>query len=220
MTLRSSVLCVAEYTMRDLENALADISTIRAQMARSTLFHGYGPATVAGTGLLALAAAAAQASFLEAPVVEPAGFLALWIGAALCGAILTGSEMIVRTRRAASALEMEMLGAAVEQFIPAAVAGALVTLVVAVDAPEAAWMLPGLWQVIFALGVFASRRFLPPAIFWVGAWYLLSGLSALMLARGSHAFSPLAMGLGFGIGQLLSALILQRSRQDAEPVDA
>ena len=206
--------------MRDLEHALADISAIRAQMARSTLFRGYGPVTVAGTGLLAFAAAAAQASFLEEPIVDPTGYLALWIGAALCGALLTGGEMVLRTRRAASPLETEMLGVVIEQFVPAAVAGALVTLVVAVDAPEAAWMLPGLWQVIFALGVFASRRFLPPAIFWAGAWYLLSGLSALMLARGPHAFSPLAMGLGFGIGQLLSALILYRSRHDAETIDA
>jgi len=47
--------------MRDLEKALADISEIRSQMARGTEFRGYGPATLAATGGLALLAAAGQA---------------------------------------------------------------------------------------------------------------------------------------------------------------
>ena len=47
--------------MRDLDKALADITAIRAQMARGTEFQGYGPITVAATGVLALAAAGAQA---------------------------------------------------------------------------------------------------------------------------------------------------------------
>jgi hypothetical protein len=40
--------------MSDLHNALGDISNIRKQMARSTQFRGYGPATLAGTGVVAL----------------------------------------------------------------------------------------------------------------------------------------------------------------------
>ena len=49
--------------MKDLERALADITAIRSQMARGTQFRGYGPVTVATTGLLALLAAALQALF-------------------------------------------------------------------------------------------------------------------------------------------------------------
>ena len=44
--------------MKDLERALADITAIRSQMARGTQFRGYGPVTVATTGLLALLAGA------------------------------------------------------------------------------------------------------------------------------------------------------------------
>jgi hypothetical protein len=40
--------------MRDLDKALADIFTIRSQIAAGTAFRGYGPATVAATGGLAL----------------------------------------------------------------------------------------------------------------------------------------------------------------------
>src|ERR1035441_4933563 len=39
----------SEFHMNDLNRALGDISSIRRQMARSTEFHGYGPATLAGT---------------------------------------------------------------------------------------------------------------------------------------------------------------------------
>ena len=205
--------------MRDLDDALADISAIRTQIARSSLFQGYGPATVAGTGLLAIAAAFAQVTLIPAPLDALGAYLALWIGAACVGMALAGAEMVVRARRLHGDLANEMLGAAVEQFLPALGVGALLTVVLAARPAETAWLLPGLWQIVFALGVFASRRFLPSGIFWVGGWYLLSGLSALMVARGAHALSPATMGFGFGAGQLLTAAILYRARED-EDVDA
>ena len=43
--------------MADLYKALAQIHAIRGQVARGTEFRGYGPETVAATGLLAGAAA-------------------------------------------------------------------------------------------------------------------------------------------------------------------
>ena len=69
-------------------------------------------------------------------------------------------------------------------------------------------MLPGLWQVLFSLGIFASCRLLPRATFGVAVFYLASGLTCLALARGEAAFSPWAMGLPFGVGQLLAAAVL------------
>jgi hypothetical protein len=68
-------------------------------------------------------------------------------------------------------------------------------------------MLPGLWQVLFSMGVFASCRFLPRQMFAVGVWYLAAGVTCLAL--GSGAFSPWAMGLPFGFGQLMVATVLQ-----------
>src|SRR5438046_368026 len=77
-------------------------------------------------------------------------------------------------------------------------------------ARDALWMLPGLWQIIFSLGVFASARSLPRGMFAVGVWYLAAGLATL--AAGSSApYSPLAMALPFGIGQFLMAFVLYRA---------
>ena len=202
--------------LRDLDQALAEISAIRSQIARSVVFRGYGPATLATTGLLAFVAAGAQAAFLDDPARHVSTYLALWAGTALVCAGLVGLEMITRTRRVHGPLAQEMLWTAVEQFVPAAAAGGFFTLVLLASAPEAAWMLPGLWQVISSLGVFASCRFLPPAIFWVGGWYLAAGLGSIALARGELALSPAAMGVGFGVGQLLTALILHFHREEGE----
>ena len=55
-------------------------------------------------------------------------------------------------------------------------------------------MIPGLWQIVFGLGVFASCRFLPGAIVVVGVWYVASGLACLAWAQGPLAFSAWTMG--------------------------
>jgi ABC-type cobalamin transport system permease subunit len=115
--------------------------------------------------------------------------------------------MYTRARRIHSGLSNEMLRMAVEQFVPSAVAGFLITLVLLRAVPGEAWMIPGMLQAIFALGIFSSCRFLPRPMIAAGAWYLLCGLSCLAMA-GTHALSPWAMGVPFGAGQFLVAAIL------------
>ena len=77
---------------------------------------------------------------------------------------------------------------AVEQFLPSAGAGLLITLVLVRFVPWALWMLPGMWQVIFSLGVFSSCRFLPRPMIAAGAWYLLTGLVCIALGGQPRAF--------------------------------
>ncbi len=196
--------------MMDLDKALADISEIRSQMARGTEFRGYGPATLAATGGLALLAAAGQALWLRDPAGSVGRYIALWGLTAAISVTLIGLDMILRSRRIHSGLAQEMIWSAVEQFLPAGVAGGLLTAVLWQYAPESLWMLPGLWQIVFSLGVFACCRFLPRAMFAVGIWYLIAGLACLVLAQDERAFSPWAMGVPYGVGQLLVGAILQR----------
>lgn len=115
--------------------------------------------------------------------------------------------MYTRTRRIHSGLSDEMIHMAVEQFLPAAFAGLLLTFVMLRAAPNLAWILPGLWQVIFSLGIFASCRFLPRPIMLAGLWYLFTGLVCVGLG-GDRALSPWAMAIPFGGGQMLVAGIL------------
>lgn len=199
--------------MQDLNKALGDIGSIRRQMARTTQFRGYGPVTLASTGVFAAAAATAQMRWLPNPAHHISAYLATWVSTAIVSAAVIGSHMRARTRRVHSGLADEMIHMAAEQFLPSAVAGALVTVVLVRYAESALWMLPGLWQVIFSLGVFASCRFLPRAMYAAGAWYLLTGLFCLTLGE-AHAFSPWAMGVPYGAGQVLVAAILFFNRSE------
>ena len=56
-------------------------------------------------------------------------------------------------------------------------------------------------------------RFLPRPMVAVGAWYLLTGLICLSLGD-ARALSPWAMGIPFGVGQLLVAAVLLFTTQE------
>ena len=195
--------------MTDLSQALAEIRAIRAQVARDTQFRGYGPASIAVSGVLALLVAAAEIHWSREIGADGLRFLAIWAGTAAVAVILTAGETIIRARRVHSGFASAMIQAAVEQFFPALIVGVLLTGVLLRAAPQQLWMLPGLWELIFSLGVFASCRFLPRQMFAVGVWYLACGLTCLMAASGSKALSPWEMGIPFGVGQLLVAVVLQ-----------
>jgi hypothetical protein len=210
-----SVVIATVRRMNDLHKALGDISSIRRQVAHSTEFRGYGPATLASTGVLAIAAAGAQSMGLSDPASRISAYLTIWIWSAVLSAGLIGIQMFARTRRIHSGMADEMIRMAFEQFLPSAGAGALITFVLVRSVPSATWMLPGLWQIIFSLGIFSSCRFLPRAVAAAGAWYLLTGLTCIALGD-NRALSPWAMGIPYGAGQLLVAVILLAAKRSGE----
>jgi hypothetical protein len=195
----------------ELRDALTQISEIRQQIARTEVFRGYRAVPVAFSGLLAFLAAVFQGALLRDPAQHITVYLGLWTGTALLGAFAAVLEMMIRSRGTTSSLRREITWLAVEQFVPCLAAGAVLTVVLVRSAPETLWMLPGLWQVLFSLGIFASCRLLPRATFGVAVFYLVSGTLSLALARGEWAFSPWAMGLPFGFGQLYAAAVLYRT---------
>lgn len=206
--------CKVKGRMNDLHKALGDISSIRRQMARSTEFRGYGPATLASTGVFAVLAAGAQEIWLSSPANHVSTYLAIWTWTAVISAAMIGAQMYTRTRRLHSGMADEMIRMAAEQFLPSVAAVTLITVVLVRFSPTVLWILPGIWQVIFSLGVFSSCRFLPRPMVAAGAWYLLTGLVCLSLGD-SRALSPWAMGIPCGIGQLLIAAILLFTSQES-----
>lgn len=191
-----------------LDEALRQISDIRLQMARSEVFRGYRSITVAFSGVAALSAAALQPQWVASPEFELERYLGLWLGIATTSLIVAGTGMYWRALRAGPGLARQHTLLAVEQFLPCVVVGALLTLCIYHSAPDVAWMLPGLWSLIYGLGIFASYRLLPPQVFWVGSFYILCGCGCLSLGRGDSVLSPWQMGISFGGGQLLGAAIL------------
>lgn len=196
--------------MRDLERALTDIQAVRSQIARGMEFRGYGPVAFAATGLLALAAASIQGVFIDDPKSDTGVYLALWIATASLSALIIAIDVLTRSRRVHSGLANEMVQTAAEHLLPSLVAGALLTFVIARFVPQSVWMLPGLWQIILSLGIFASCRLLPAPFMAAGVWYLGAGLLCIALTNESNALSPWMMGLPFGVGQLFAALLVRR----------
>ena len=99
--------------MNDLNRALGEISSIRRQMARSTEFRGYGPATLATTGCISVLAAGLQARWVPGPVAHASTYLSIWIWTAVISAALTGVQMYTRARRMHSGMSDEMIRMAV-----------------------------------------------------------------------------------------------------------
>jgi hypothetical protein len=205
--------------MRELQDALADLNAIRVQVARGTQFRGYGPTSIAATGVLALTVALAQSLFFSGAQHHIKTFLALWISTAVIAVAASAWETFSRTQRFHVGVSREMLQSAIEQFLPPLVVGVLLTAVLTQAAPDEAWMLPGLWEIAFSLGVFASVRFLPRPVFAVGLWYLICGLTCLAVESGPRMLSPWEMGIPFGIGQLLVAAVLKYGYADSATDD-
>lgn len=192
--------------MRDIDKALADISAIRGQIAANTVFRGYGPVAMAITGLLGAITATVQTLLPVAPT--PFWFFAEWLATAGLGAAVIGIEMRGRSERLHSGLADAMIHQAIEQFRPAAAASAVMPAFLLMFAPQNAWMMPGLWQIFVALGIFASLHNLPRNMVLAGAWYFVGGFLFLIMGAFTRALYPWTMGAAFLGGQLLMAGIL------------
>src|SRR5262249_11496288 len=137
----------------DLHEALAQISEIREQVARTQTFRGYRAAPVAFSGVVACLAASLQDVLIPNPSNNPIGYLGLWVGAAVLSMIVTGIAMILYCRKSTSSLSRPNAILAVGQFLPSVIAGGLLTFVLFEQVPDALWMLPGLWSIFFSLGI-------------------------------------------------------------------
>src|SRR4051812_41305263 len=140
--------------MVELEEALTRIAEIRQTMAKAQMFRGYRAAGALVSALAAFLGAAAQGWLLPRPMEHIGAWLILWQLVAAISIAAAALTMWSRYRRYASQFERDSTFAALEQFLPAIVAGALLTLVIVKYAREVIWMLPGLWGIVYALGLF------------------------------------------------------------------
>ena len=198
----------------DVQRALADIGDIRLQMCRTRLFRGFtAPMTLCTAGAAALAAAW-QAGWVGNAADDPVRFVQYWMCVAAGCMTLAGAAVVRRYRESDSTLQRELTLSVVEALLPCLFVGGLLTYVICAFAPAAVWMLPGLWQVFFGLGIFQLRKLLPWMVVGVGSFYVLCGLLNLSAGQPAGAFAAWRMGVPFGVGQAAAALILRRGRED------
>jgi len=203
-----------------LREALLQIAEIRQHLARTETFRGCRPWTIGFTGVIALVAAYAQSQLLPNAVNRPRAWLGLWLVIAIISGSLIACELIVRYRFAATHCIRSTTWLALRQFAPCVIAGALITVAIARAAEPILWVLPGLWAILVGVGLAATGNLLPKGIYIAAIHYLGSGILCLMWGQGPGALAPWTMAITFGLGQLLTSLILfvsmERSRATVE----
>ncbi len=185
----------------DIDSALDDISRIRDQLAASTRFEGLAPTVVALTGILALLLATWQSHTGDKSLVA-------WVLLAAICATLIGTEAIIRARKHHRAMADRLLNTTLQRFLPTAAAGAVLAVVILVRLPEHARLLPGLWQLLMGVGIFAALGNLPRPMALPATFYFATGSVSLLIGGGIAGVSPWLMGIPFGGGQFLAAAVL------------
>jgi len=190
----------------DFSRALNQIADIHQQIAKGEVYRGYRSLPVAASGLMGFAAAWMQAPTLGRS--DPQGFVVYWTVIAVCAGFVGASEIIynyvVHDDRSARRRTRQVLG----QFLPSALAGAIITGSFVHLSSTLVPLLPGLWAICFGIGTFASRPYLPRSSAAVAVFYYVAGVVLLWMARGPEPLGPWWVGGTFGVGQLLAAAVL------------
>ncbi len=190
-----------------IEEALHQISEIRGHLARAETFRGTKAVPVAATGIVALAAAAAQPLVVADPALAPLAFLGYWIAVATVAALIGAAELARAYVRSRTSQERATIRAVVAQLAPPIAGGAVVTCAAISADPALVRWLPGLWAVFTGLALFAARPLLPKKTGIVALLYVAAGSFVLLGRRGDAALLPWVMGATFGGGQILAALV-------------
>ena len=158
------------------------------------------------SGLVGLVAAAWQSA--SAQFVEPVAFTLYWLAVGVLALTVGCGEIVWHYVVHASHTERRRSRCVVSQFLPSLVAGLVITVaLVRVDAALAG-VLPGLWAILFGVGVFAARPYLPTASALVACYYWAAGILLVWRADSLASLSPWTVGGTFGLGQLVAAVVL------------
>jgi len=188
----------------DYSKAVDQISAIHEQLAKGEIYRGYRPLPVALSGFCGLAGAALQPHIV--PRDDARGWILYWTAVAAVSGLIASCEIafnyLFREPEHGRRRTRQVVG----QFGPALIAGAAITLIALVNDLALAQRLPGLWAIIFGLGIFASRPYLPRATGWIALYYVSVG--ALVLGLSADHLHGWPVGGTFAVGQLGTALVL------------
>lgn len=198
-----------------VSHALGQIAHIHEQLAKAEIYRGFHPQCVLLSGLLGLVAAAIQPLLVGD---EPLEFVRFWLmAAAVCGTAGVSATVHAYFVRDDEFARRRTWRVGV-QFAPCVAAGLLVTVLLPRVSASAVTVLPGLWEILFGLGVFAARPYLPRATGWVGLFYLACGALLLAAAPGDLTRAGWAVAGVFAAGQFATAWVLHRNEERAADV--
>jgi len=183
------------------DRALQDLSFIRRTMEGAASF-----TDVPGWGLVGVGATALVAAPMAHRQSDPERWLTVWLAAAVVGASLGGAAMYAKMRRRVGHGGTLRLSVPARKFLfgfwPAILAGAVLTLALidpytpGIASHLTARVLPGLWLLLYGMGVTTAGTFSIRAVPLMGCGFITLGVLALFVPVTD---GDLMMALGFGV---------------------
>ena len=190
----------------NINNAMEQLEEIHKHMMRAEVYRGYKALPVFISGIIAFITAFIQSLKIE--ILTGRMFILGWVAAAAVIVSLIAVSMALDYKVNKNKFETKKLLRVLSQFSPSIIIGFLITLLFLKYRHESLELLPGLWAVLFSMGIFAMRPYLPRFVGYVGLFYLIAGCVLLFLVPVHAALNPWPMGITFGFGQFFSAFIL------------
>lgn len=194
------------------DRALQDLSFIRKTMEGAAAF-----TDVPGWGLVTGGVIALATAPLAARQPTPERWLAMWMAAALVAALLGSWMMFRKMRQRVGANEPLLVSPPARKFLlsfwPTILAGALITFalvdpfVPGIDARLSARVFPGLWLLLYGLGVTTAGAYSIRAVPLMGLGFISLGAVALFVPV---LHGDLMMALGFGALQIAFGVRIAR----------
>ncbi len=198
-----------------LKEALSDIAEIRSHLDRNQAYRGFRSMAIGLSALFVMLGSLFQLGMNVDMTRSPARYLEIWLVVALGSLLVTVVEMIVRGRISNEMSVWKMHGRVATSILPSLIVGALVTAALMFEsgfhsrlARDNIWLLPGVWALIYSLGLFASSNLLHRATRVAAIYYLVTGCGYLYWNATRHQIDAWHMVAIFGVGQLLLAGLL------------
>jgi hypothetical protein len=181
-------------------HAMENIRFIRETMERSSAFTavpGWGGAIIGGTAIVA--------SYIASRQSGPQPWLVTWMVEALVALLIAGWA----THQKANAVNIPLFSGPGPKFAislsPPLLAGALLTVVLYQNGLST--VLPGMWLLLYGVGVVTGGAFSVKVVPVMGVCFMLAGALALFAPAGwGNAF----MATGFGGLHILFGIIIAR----------
>lgn len=200
--------------MHDIDRALADISSIRAQLATSTQFKGFAPGTLIFIAGIFAAVTLLQTLWPARFAPDDMSLVTTWGGLLLLTTAANAVESMIRAQHHHGGLGMAMWRSAMQVLGPVWVAGTVIAVMMAAHAPEAIWAAPGIWMLLIGLVGFAFHAAMPSGVFWIGLLYMTAGTLTLAIAGENGGLTPALIGIPLIIGNLGMAHILHQTARE------
>lgn len=195
----------------NINNAMDQVDEIHKHLSRSEVFRGYRAMTAVTIAIVAILTALYQ-TYIKKPE-NNIDFIFQWIIIAAAMALLTAGSIAVEYIIKGSNFEKKQTIRVFSQFAPSLIIGFGITMLFIHYRIKALEVLPAIWAILFSMGIFAMRPFLPRFIGYVGLFYLLSGCMLIRMVPMHTSLTPMAMGFTFGVGHLFAALILYLGKE-------